>query len=546
MLSLKFLLMLTTLSLSPRSSLASSKAWEYAKDYLVSQNIVSQRNGKISREAYAVVDNFLEEMGAHVKWLPIKGQVRGQAMKAQAQALPGHKHVGPKAGDKDWERIVANWACNVSMKGTVKATLSAIPCRRGVRRQLLADFGDYAVIRAYSAASGSVVKSQVIDFTNQDLDWVSGSIIWTSAQAQPSFQFEYRPIPDGTSWTYPISSKKSTQAGESPAVTIALFSDWATGGAQAIALMDAAIKKLSPDHVSHLGDIYYYGTKAETEKSVYKPLKAALPAKTPFWNIPGNHDYYAGGQPFYDTVDAMRREGMTQQEGSYFSLDAPGWRLIHLDTGYNSRHMTDVSNSNNNATYLPDEQLQWTLEMVKEAKAQGKRIAMFSHHQLFSMRESCAQMDDNKPSAVNYKLYQQLLPILSDIAIWFWGHEHSIQAYEPYIGLEKGRLIGASAIPVFVSKKVNEPNPDLVLPPNTTSLPKSLPGSIQSSTASFSLSGFSGFLKRSFVMLSFTSTNLTADYYEADFDCWSISNVFNKKRGTCEYSEPQKVWSETL
>jgi len=51
--------------------------------------------------------------------------------------------------------------------------------------------------------------------------------------------------------------------------------------------------------------------------------------------------YYAGGQPFYDTVDAMRREGMTQQEGSYFSLDAPGWRLIHLDTGYNSRHMTD-------------------------------------------------------------------------------------------------------------------------------------------------------------------------------------------------------------
>jgi len=66
------------------------------------------------------------------------------------------------------------------------------------------------------------------------------------------------------------------------------------------------------------------------------------------------------------------------------------------------------------------------------------------------------------------------------------------------------------------------------------------------STLSFLCQGFSGFLKRSFVMLSFTSTNLTADYYEADFDCWSISNVFNKKRGTCEYSEPQKVWSETL
>jgi len=32
--------------------------------------------------------------------------------------------------------------------------------------------------------------------------------------------------------------------------------------------------------------------------------------------------------------------------------------------------------------FPPASQLQWTLEMVKEAKAQGKRIAMFSHHQV--------------------------------------------------------------------------------------------------------------------------------------------------------------------
>ena len=50
--------------------------------------------------------------------------------------------------------------------------------------------------------------------------------------------------------------------------------------------------------------------------------------------------YYSGGQPFYANVDLMRNEGMTLQEGSYFSLDAPGWRLIHLDTGYHSRDLT--------------------------------------------------------------------------------------------------------------------------------------------------------------------------------------------------------------
>ena len=60
------------------------------------------------------------------------------------------------------------------------------------------------------------------------------------------------------------------------------------------------------------------------------------------------------------------------------------------------------------------------------------------------------------------------------------------------------------------------------------------------------LQGFSGFLKRSFVLLSLTLTNLTADYYEADFDCWSQSNYFSSKRGTCEYQTPVKVWSETI
>ena len=58
--------------------------------------------------------------------------------------------------------------------------------------------------------------------------------------------------------------------------------------------------------------------------------------------------------------------------------------------------------------------------------------------------------------------------------------------------------------------------------------------------------GFSGFLKRSFAMLSLTPTNLTVDYYEADFDCWSSASIFNKKRGSCEYRQPVKVWSETI
>lgn len=38
--------------------------------------------------------------------------------------------------------------------------------------------------------------------------------------------------------------------------------------------------------------------------------------------------------------------------------------------------------------------------------------------------------------------------MLADVAAWFWGHEHGMSLYEPYAGLEKGRLIGAACIPV--------------------------------------------------------------------------------------------------
>ena len=39
---------------------------------------------------------------------------------------------------------------------------------------------------------------------------------------------------------------------------------------QAIALMQSAMKMLSPDHISHLGDVYYYGMPDEAQKDLYR------------------------------------------------------------------------------------------------------------------------------------------------------------------------------------------------------------------------------------------------------------------------------------
>jgi hypothetical protein len=36
---------------------------------------------------------------------------------------------------------------------------------------------------------------------------------------------------------------------------------------------------------------------------------------------------------------------------------------------------------------------------------------------------------------------------------WFWGHEHTLVVFDPYMGLERGRCVGASAVPVFTDQQ---------------------------------------------------------------------------------------------
>ena len=36
---------------------------------------------------------------------------------------------------------------------------------------------------------------------------------------------------------------------------------------------------------------------------------------------------------------------------------------------------------------------------------------------------------------------------------WFWGHEHTLAIYDPYMGVKRGRCIGCSAVPVFKNQQ---------------------------------------------------------------------------------------------
>jgi hypothetical protein len=55
----------------------------------------------------------------------------------------------------------------------------------------------------------------------------------------------------------------------------------------------------------------------------------------------------------------------------------------------------------------------------------------------------------SQPYAYNPALFANFQGVLPRIAWWFWGHEHTLAVYDPYMGLQRGRCVGASAVPVF-------------------------------------------------------------------------------------------------
>src|SRR4029077_8178019 len=82
---------------------------------------------------------------------------------------------------------------------------------------------------------------------------------------------------------------------------------------------------------------------------------------------------------------------------------------------------------------------------AKIQQAEGRKTVLLSHHQLFSAFEPIGG------EAINQQLLATFQTLLGNVAIWFWGHEHRLDIYAPYQGLQRGRCLGCSAIPVFTA-----------------------------------------------------------------------------------------------
>jgi hypothetical protein len=220
---------------------------------------------------------------------------------------------------------------------------------------------------------------------------------------------------------------------------LAIIGDWGTGEDFAKNVLKQ-IAALKPDVLIHLGDVYYAGTKDEAKENFVDICRPIL-GNIPLYSLCGNHDMYSGGEGYYWLLDQIG------QKASYFCLRNDNWIFIAMDTGFHDNNPFNVS-TNMTKLVLQDEwsEAAWHLNQINNAG--NRRLVLLSHHQLFSPFGSVGSVDGTA-YAYNPNLYDIFAPVLPKVEWWFWGHEHTLGIFPSYMGLKRGRCIGASAVPVF-------------------------------------------------------------------------------------------------
>jgi hypothetical protein len=316
------------------------------------------------------------------------------------------------------------------------------------------------------------------------------SALWEWIKSYLKYVFHRKhPFPAHTAC--PRNAMYGLTGDDGGAVRVSLAADWGTGTEEA-ASVAAQMSSFKPHYTIHLGDVYYVGDPPEVRENClnipnpdnnYEPLEWPHGSLGSF-AMNGNHEMYAKGDGYFDvflpTLGINVGPGkVSGQHTSFFCLENRYWRIIALDTGYNS---TGIFGN----CRLPDAHIAWLKEVVRPA-ADTRGIVLLSHHEYYSGFE-CPY---TRPA-------RQLWDVgLQRPALWFWGHEHRLAGYE--LGGPKrlqvfGRCIGHGGMPIDPANPKHEPKPlfyDLRHAPNT-----------------FGVNGF--------VNLTFTGSSLASVYVDLD------------------------------
>jgi Calcineurin-like phosphoesterase len=267
---------------------------------------------------------------------------------------------------------------------------------------------------------------------------------------------------------YPFQTYESGSAnngvytlhGDDREIRIALAGDWATGTDEAY-VIGQHMEAFKPHYTLHLGDVYYVGDDAEVDVNFLgKPRKKYEGCLWPkgsngSFALTGNHEMYALGRAYYrrmlPTLGPIV-EGRDQgQKASFFCLENEFWRIVGVDTGYNSIGLPILEYLK---PFAPDcalrpELLDWIRDVVTPDK-DDRGVVLLSHHQYCSRFDTCYP----KPAT-------QLAEFISRPVLWFWGHEHRLAVYKEYSiagGLTAfGRCAGHGGMPVDLPGTITHP-----------------------------------------------------------------------------------------
>jgi hypothetical protein len=243
--------------------------------------------------------------------------------------------------------------------------------------------------------------------------------------------------------------------GDGREIRIALAGDWATGTDEA-ARVASLIEAYRPHYSIHLGDVYYVGDPAEVGANflgLANPRYHFAPCKWPLGSegafaLNGNHEMYARGFGYFDHIlPKLGVHGSARgQIASYFCLENDHWRIIALDTGYNSVGAPILERFVQPDCALPPELIDWLRNVVKPQADDPRGIVILSHHQYVSRFDHCYP----KPA-------RQLAKFFSRPILWLWGHEHRLAIYRE-ASMEGGvtafgRCIGHGGMPVELPPK---------------------------------------------------------------------------------------------
>jgi len=243
-------------------------------------------------------------------------------------------------------------------------------------------------------------------------------------------------------------------------IVLGVAGDWATDTVEAVKIADC-IKSLDPDITIHIGDTYFVGAPPE--------IKSNFLGEHPLWHhgkngslaLLGNHEMYAQGTSYFrDLLPVLKvrdRSGtLYKQQAAYFCLETDHWRILGLDTGYNSIGIPGLELTGwfPPSCRFPKKMMDW---LSKINFSDDKGTLIFTHHQYITAFD---EQEYIKPA-------QQLSALLGEDReiIWIWGHEHKFAAYHKVKVKDGvtafGRCIGHGGTPVeiksskFQKKKSN-------------------------------------------------------------------------------------------